>query len=91
MLCDIAMPDGTPFEGCPRSTLKRVLDDAEDVLRDVKTALEVEFYLFQREPDGTPTTRTVDAGSYFDYSPSDRGDDARTRWRRRSNRWASAS
>jgi glutamine synthetase len=78
MLCDIAMPDGTPFEGCPRSTLKRVLDDAEDVLRDVKTALEVEFYLFQREDDGTPTTRTIDAGSYFDFSPSDRGDDART-------------
>jgi glutamine synthetase len=78
MLCDIAMPDGTPFEGCPRSTLKRVIDDAEDVLRDVKTALEVEFYLFQRDAEGMPTTRTVDAGSYFDYSPSDRGDDART-------------
>jgi glutamine synthetase len=78
MLCDIAMPDGTPFEGCPRSTLKRVLDDAEDVLRDVQTALEVEFYLFERDADGMPTTRTVDAGSYFDFSPSDRGDDART-------------
>jgi glutamine synthetase len=78
MLCDIAMPDGTPFEGCPRSTLKRVLDDAEDVLRDVQTALEVEFYLFEKDADGMPTTRTVDAGSYFDFSPSDRGDDART-------------
>jgi len=78
MLCDIAMPDGTPFEGCPRSTLKRVIDDAEDVLRGVKTALEVEFYLFQLEADGTPTTRTIDAGSYFDFSPADRGDDART-------------
>jgi glutamine synthetase len=78
LLCDIAMPDGTPFEGCPRSTLKRVLDDAEDVLRDVKTSLEVEFYLFERDENGMPTTRTVDAGSYFDYSPSDRGDDART-------------
>jgi glutamine synthetase len=78
MLCDIAMPDGTPFEGDPRSTLKRVLDDAEDVLRDVKTGLEVEFYLFERDENGMPTTRTVDAGSYFDFSPSDRGDDART-------------
>jgi glutamine synthetase len=78
MLCDIAMPDGTPFEGCPRSTLKRVLDDAEDVIRGVKTSLEVEFYLFQLEADGTPTTRTIDAGSYFDFSPADRGDDART-------------
>jgi glutamine synthetase len=78
MLCDIAMPDGTAFEGCPRSTLKRVLDDAGDVLRGVKTGLEVEFYLFSREADGTPTTRTTDAGSYFDFSPADRGDEART-------------
>jgi glutamine synthetase len=78
MLCDIAMPDGTAFEGCPRSTLKRVLDDAADVLRGVKTSLEVEFYLFAREADGTPTTRTTDAGSYFDFSPADRGDEART-------------
>ncbi len=78
MLCDIAMPDGTAFEGCPRSTLKRVLDDAGDVLRGIKTGLEVEFYLFSREADGTPTTRTTDAGSYFDFSPADRGDDART-------------
>src|SRR5450755_2459057 len=46
MLCDIAMPDGTPFEGCPRSTLKRVLEDAGDVVSRVQTALEVEFYLF---------------------------------------------
>jgi glutamine synthetase len=78
MLCDIAMPDGTPFEGCPRTTLKRVIDDAADVLRGVKMSLEVEFYLFQREADGTPTTRTVDSGSYFDFSPADRGDEART-------------
>jgi glutamine synthetase len=78
MLCDIAMPDGTAFEGCPRSTLKRVIDDAGDVLRGIKTGLEVEFYLFARDADGTPTTRTTDAGSYFDFSPADRGDDART-------------
>jgi glutamine synthetase len=78
MLCDIAMPDGTPFEGDPRSTLKRVLDDAGDVLRGIKTGLEVEFYLFGRDADGMPTTRTTDAGSYFDFSPADRGDDART-------------
>ena len=78
MLCDIAMPDGTPFEGCPRTTLKRVIEDSTDVLRGIKTALEVEFYLFQREADGTPTTRTVDSGSYFDFSAADKGDEART-------------
>jgi glutamine synthetase len=77
ILCDIATPDGTPFEGCPRTTLKRVLEDAGDVVQRVRTGLEVEFYLFQLGPDGTPTTRTNDSGSYFDFSPSDRGDEAR--------------
>jgi glutamine synthetase len=77
LLCDIVTPDGTPFEGCPRTTLKRVLEDAGDVVQRVLTGLEVEFYLFQLGADGTPTTRTNDSGSYFDFSPSDRGDEAR--------------
>jgi len=77
LLCDIAMPDGTPFEGCSRTTLKRVLEDAGDVLQAVQGALEVEFYLFDLAADGSPTTHTADAGSYFDYSASDRGQEAR--------------
>src|SRR5579875_1059794 len=77
LMCDIVMPDGTPFEGCPRSTLKRVLEDAGDVLARVQSGLEVEFYLFVLGADGMPTTRTSDAGAYFDFSPSDRGDEAR--------------
>jgi glutamine synthetase len=78
ILCDIAMADGTSFEGCPRSTLKRVLEDAGDVVSRVRTALEVEFYLFNRSADGSPTTQSLDSGSYFDFSPSDRGDETRT-------------
>ena len=77
ILCDIAMPDGTPFEGCSRTTLKRVLEDAGDVLTRVAAALEVEYYLFELAPDGSPTTTTTDAGSYFDFSSSDRGQEAR--------------
>ena len=77
LLCDIAMPDLTPFEGCSRTTLKRVLEDAGDVLQRVQAALEVEYYLFELAPDGSPTTLTTDAGSYFDFSASDRGQEAR--------------
>jgi glutamine synthetase len=77
ILCDISMPDGTPFEGCSRTTLKRVLEDAGDVLQSVQAALEIEYYLFEIEEDGSPTTRTNDAGSYFDFSASDRGQEVR--------------
>ncbi len=76
LLCDIATPDGEPFEGCPRTTLQRVLEDSRDVLVGVKVGLEVEFYLFEGDgPGGMP--RTSDVGGYFDLHPTDRGEDAR--------------
>ena len=37
IICDIANPDGTPFSGCPRSMLKRVIAMAAD-----KTFVSVE-------------------------------------------------
>jgi len=71
LLCDIAMPDGTPFEGCPRTTLQRAVEDADKTLAGITIGLEVEFYLFNRD------TETSDVGSYFDFSANDRGEDAR--------------
>ncbi len=73
LICDIAMPDGSPFEGCPRTTLRRVLESAP-VLSGTTTALEMEFYLFER--DGA-ATQTNDVGSYFDFSANDRGEETR--------------
>jgi glutamine synthetase len=77
LICDIATPDGEAFEGCPRTTLRRAIEDARDVLSGVRTGLEVEFYLFELTPDGLPTTSTNDVGSYFDIDESDRGEAAR--------------
>jgi glutamine synthetase len=71
LLCDIAMPDGAPFEGCPRTTLKRAIENARTELPGLRAGLEVEFYLF----DGG--THTSDVGSYFDFSANDRGEEAR--------------
>lgn len=34
LICDITNPDGTPFAGCPRQTLKRAIDEARARLRD---------------------------------------------------------
>jgi glutamine synthetase len=72
LLCDIAMPDGSPFEGCPRTTLARALEGARAVLPALAIGLEVEFYLFEGG------TKTSDVGSYFDFSANDRGEDARS-------------
>jgi glutamine synthetase len=78
LICEIATPDGEPFEGCPRTALRRALEEAGSLATALRTGLEIEFYLFKVGPDGSPTTETADVGSYFDVIESDRGEDART-------------
>jgi glutamine synthetase len=76
LICDIAMPDGSPFEGCPRTTLRRAVESAPR-LAGVRIALEIEFYLFARAAGDESSTVTPDVGSYFDFSANDRGEEAR--------------
>jgi glutamine synthetase len=43
----------------------------------MKAGPEAEFFLFQRRPNGEPTTETHDSGGYFDLTPVDLGEDVR--------------
>ena len=76
MICDIANPDGTPFAGCPRTTLKRMIALAAGRGFAMNAGPEAEFFLFQRR-EGRPTTETHDSGGYFDLTPVDLGEDVR--------------
>ena len=76
LICDIAMPDGSPFEGCPRTTLRRALESS-DALRGMRVGLEVEFFLFDKLAGGGESISTADVGSYFDFPANERGEDAR--------------
>ncbi len=76
IICDIANPDGTPFGGCPRTTLKRAISMAADRGFIMNAGPEAEFFLFQTR-NGEPTTETHDAGGYFDLTPVDLGEDVR--------------
>ena len=76
LICDIAMPDGSPFEGCPRTTLRRAVESAPR-LAGIRIGLEIEFYLFSRAAGDESSTATPDVGSYFDFSANDRGEEAR--------------
>ncbi len=76
LICDIAMPDGSPFEGCPRTTLRRAIEAAPE-LAGQRVGLEIEFYLFERSGNDEASTATSDVGSYFDFSANDRGEEAR--------------
>jgi len=77
LMCDIANPDGSPYPGCPRSALKRILAEAETLGYEVMVGPESEFFLFDRDQNGMATTRTTDQAGYFDLSPVDLGEDAR--------------
>lgn len=77
LICDVYKSDDTPFEGCPRLTLKKVLAEAEDLGFTMNVGPEAEFFLFLKDQNGVPTTITHDQGGYFDLSPVDLGEDAR--------------
>lgn len=76
LICDIANPDGSPFAGCPRTTLKNVIAQAADRGFTMMAGPEIEFFLFLRR-DGRATTETHDRASYFDLAPIDLGEDVR--------------
>ena len=77
LICDIYKPDGTPFEGCPRNNLKRILKEAEEMGYKMAVGPELEFFLFQVDEEGRPTLNTHDKAGYFDLSPVDLGENAR--------------
>jgi len=77
VICDVTLPDGSSFDGCPRTCLRRVTAAADELGYTVMTGPEAEFFLFQRGEDGSPTTITHDRGAYFDLTPIDKGEDCR--------------
>lgn len=77
IICDIYNADGTPFEGCPRCNLKRVVKEAADMGYTLNAGPEAEFFLFKRDEHGKPTLETHDDGYYYDVAPVDKGEDIR--------------
>lgn len=77
LFCDIYQPDGKPFLGDPRGTLKRVLERLKAHGWIYNVGPEPEFFLFKRNG---PTIHPVpnDVGGYFDFSASDEAERVRT-------------
>ncbi len=77
LICDIHNADGTPFEGCPRCNLKRMMKEASTLGYTMNMGPEVEFFLFKRDEENHPTTLKVDRAGYYDIGPDDLGEDIR--------------
>ena len=77
LICDIHNADGTPFEGCPRCNLKRVMKRAADMGYTMNMGPEAEFFLFAKNADGTKAVNIHDHAGYYDIGPEDLGEDVR--------------
>ncbi|GAA3730538.1 type I glutamate--ammonia ligase [Salinicoccus jeotgali] len=78
LICDIYTIEGQPFEGDPRSNLKRVLKEMEELgYSAFNLGPEPEFFLFKLDDKGQPTTELNDQGGYFDLAPTDLGENCR--------------
>ncbi len=73
IICNVYKADETPFEGCPRGNLKRVLDEAKELGYTMNVGTEAEFFLFERDGNGDSTTKTHDKAGYFSVDPEDSG------------------
>lgn len=77
LICDVYLPGGEPFEGDPRQILKRQVQKAAERGFGFNVGPEMEFFLFQTDDNGLPTTTTHDTAGYFDLGTGDMGGDIR--------------
>lgn len=77
IICDLYTADQKPFEGDSRYVLKRALADAAEMGYQFDVGPECEFFLFNQDEEGRPTTISTERAGYFDLGPIDLGENAR--------------
>ena len=77
LICDVYTAERVPFEGNPRYILKRVADEAKSMGYIMDVGPECEFFLFDTDDYGNPTTITHEQASYFDMAPNDQAENVR--------------
>ena len=78
LFCDIYQPDGSPFPGDPRGTLRRMLAKIERRGWTYYVGPEPEFFLFRRNGHESIHPVPHDVGGYFDFSAQDEAVRVRT-------------
>lgn len=78
VFCDIYLPDGNPFMGDPRGTLKRALEGIRKRDWIFNVGPEPEFFLFRHNGPDHIHPVPHDVGGYFDFSANDEAVRVRT-------------
>lgn len=74
IVCNIYDPSGRRHNGDPRYVLEKMMEKAKKKGYTFYTGPEFEFFLFELDERGKPTTTPSDSGRYFDLLPLDEGD-----------------
>lgn len=69
-ICDIKRNDGTEFEGCVRTNLKRITKLAEEQGYKMKIGPEVEFFLFKTDENDILQPTNAEKTGYYDINHS---------------------
>lgn len=76
-LCDLMDQEGNDIEESPRYILRNVLEQAKKEGFSFDLDPECEFFLFETDEEGNPTTKTREKAGYLDVAPLDQGENAR--------------
>ncbi len=76
-ICDVYRADRTPFEGDCRYILKKAIKQAAEMGYTFEVGPECEFFLFNADENGRPTTNTDEQAGFLDMGPLDNGENAR--------------
>lgn len=74
-ICDIHNADGTPFVGCPRSNLKRVIENGKQYGYSMQIGPEVEFFLFKTDENNNILNTETEQTGYYDVNHSNKYDE----------------
>lgn len=77
MFCSISYSDGSAFENDVRSLLKQAIAQARQAGYTFFFGPEMEFYLFELDENGNPTTQPYDQATYMDVAPEDKCENVR--------------
>ena len=77
MFCSITYPDGRPFAHDTRGILKQAVADARAAGYNFAFGSEMEFYLFNLDENGEPTSIPYDQATYMDVAPEDKCENVR--------------
>lgn len=77
LMCHICNSNGEPFAGDSRNILRQAVVKANKMGYNMIVSPECEFFLFDCDEHGNPTTETDESAGFMDVSPLDTGENAR--------------